>query len=188
MKCTRCNKNNTSKIDQDGRYIYCLDCNFTFKTAVVVKTGTVEFPTSKFLDDVKKMELASPQERAILEAGLTGEFMEQWFEGFKAGQMASIVHARKYYDGKNRDDNKGSDSSAGGETGGHRAPNGTSGQHGEASVDGNETTGNSEAVRRVTEDINGLKVTYTGTLSEPLIQAIAEMAELIATQITINKE
>jgi len=187
MKCIKCGSTNTSPIDKDGKYVYCLGCNHSFKLGVVSATSDMKFSGVPASEGILDKLTLQPQDRAMLQTHIAGEFMTQWFDGFKAGQMASIVHARKYYDGKNRDDSAGSDTSSSRETGGDRVPDGSSRQHGEAGIDGSKATGNPKATGRITETVNGVRVVSNESLSESFMAAIAELTSTFpVTEITIT--
>jgi len=107
MKCPRCSQSkDVTRVDSDGKYHLCIKCNFSWATGKETeeKAADVNFrglPTSQqFVEAFAKIENLDPVIKSAMEAQLTGLLMEQWIEGMKAGQLASIVHAKEYYKDK----------------------------------------------------------------------------------------
>jgi len=108
MECPRCKSKKIQPISRpsDNKH-YCVDCNYAWDTTQSAKEakGTLDFSgaitAKKIFDILTKDQDLTPEFRAALETQITSIIFEQWFEGFKAGQMASILYAREFY-GKNR--------------------------------------------------------------------------------------
>jgi hypothetical protein len=140
---------------------YCVDCNYSWDASHKGNEpkGTMNFTgavtAKKVFEVLTKGQDFSPEFRAALETQIVGIIFEQWFEGFKAGQMASILYAREHY-GKDRNGSEGttlpSDEGTG-ETGK---------QNPSSAKDGKEGRGRS-GQRRRPEDV-GVKEHYYPTV------------------------
>lgn len=115
MKCPKCNSQKTQPVTDDNLRFYCVDCNYIWKkeNGANESSGTLSFegiPKAKQIyEALTKGQEFTPEFRAAMEAQITGLLLDQWFEGMKAGSMASILYAKEYY-GKNRDDSEGATS------------------------------------------------------------------------------
>ena len=109
MVCPKCKSKKVQPITDDKKRFYCVDCNYSWKFENENKEpkGNLIFngiPTAKQLFmALTKGQVFTPELRAALESQITALLLDQWFEGFKAGQMASILYAKEYY-GKNRNE------------------------------------------------------------------------------------
>jgi len=113
MKCPKCNSEKIVPINQDEQYLYCPSCNHSWKEGKekqsLEEKGTLDFkgvPAAKEIFEFLTGENSNmtPEMRSALETQLVGVIFEQWFQGFKAGQLANIVHVRSYYDGETRNE------------------------------------------------------------------------------------
>ena len=100
MTCPKCGSPKTQPISEI--HFYCVNCNHTWSTNNKEEPkGTLDFTgavTAKRIFEVlTKDQEFTPEFRAALETQITAIIFEQWFEGFKAGQMASILYAREHY-------------------------------------------------------------------------------------------
>jgi len=113
MKCPKCETPGMKLQPGTKKYYYCSGCNYAF--SVDEKYNAKEFelnfeglaPVKSILDFIAGVAELNPVTRSIIETQMTAALFEQWFEGMKAGQLASIVYAKEFYnDGKNRDESR----------------------------------------------------------------------------------
>lgn len=107
MMCPQCSKaDDVSRIDTEGKFHFCLKCNYTWAisekgTKKENKKSDMSFRglpvAQQFLQNLCKIERLPPEIKASMEAQLTTLLMEQWVDGMRAGQVASIVHAMDHY-------------------------------------------------------------------------------------------
>lgn len=116
MKCPSCKSPRVQQITDDGLRLYCVDCNHAWKkeTPTENPSGEMSFngvPAAKqIFEALTKGQNLTPEFRAALESQITAILLDQWFNGFKAGQMASILYAKEHY-GKDRNDTSATTSS-----------------------------------------------------------------------------
>lgn len=107
MVCPKCKSENIQPISETPGKYYCVACNYAwdFKNEDKEPQGTLNFtgvvPAERLFDVMVKEQDISPELRAALKTQFIGILFENWFEGLKAGQMLSILHAKEYY-GKDR--------------------------------------------------------------------------------------
>ena len=181
MNCPKCNATEIVAMSDDGKHLYCPKCNHAWKKGNEnAETGTLDFQgvaTAKKVFDVLTggRDDMSPELRTALETQMTGIIFEQWFEGFKAGQMANIVYVRDYYgNGKAR-------SKSNSTTGQHEE--GTSGtgeqvSNGENRSSGEPNSGSSASNQRVRENVGGVNLEYFQHIKVPE-NIYAEVAEIV---------
>lgn len=181
MICPKCKSKIVQPITEDKQKFYCVDCNYSWKKENSDKEpeGTLEFngiPAARQIFEVlTKGQEFTPEFRAALESQVTALLLDQWFEGMKAGQMASILYAKEHY-GKGRDEPKGTactcktKSQGDGRVGQNRRTRRSQ----DTSNPGNE--GLSPTIR---ERVNGGELTYPRNLKLPenMLQQVALMIE-----------
>ena len=113
-KCPNCNSVTIPADDKDNpNHVYCPGCNTMFKMSDgKLKKDTREASLDfsgvndifKIVDNIyRNSEDISLEEKSVVTAQLTATIYEQWFEGFKAGQLAtSMFYRGDQNDGKNR--------------------------------------------------------------------------------------
>jgi hypothetical protein len=105
MDCPKCKSKKIQNISQHK--FYCVNCNYAWDSSNGANetSGKLDFSgaitAKKIFEVLTKDQDLTPEFRAALETQITSIIFEQWFEGFKAGQMASILYAREFY-GKDR--------------------------------------------------------------------------------------
>lgn len=116
-KCPSCGFSKAQPIDEKASKFFCPKCNHAWAKGEESKEtqGSMDFqgvPQAKQLIDMVSQNLDMPAAmKSAFVAQLTGTFFEQWFEGFKAGLLADIVHKGEMYDnGKTRTGSESSDS------------------------------------------------------------------------------
>lgn len=188
MNCPKCNNSTAVPIDQSAKFMYCPSCNHSWavgkeQESLQGESGSFEFsgiPTAKRVFDVLTGGRAdmTPEMRSALETQMVAIIFEQWFEGFKAGQLANIVYVRGYYDGKTRSE---STSSTGEST------NGTSevdakASVGENGIGGNENSRTTERYQTVRERVGGVDFLYPKHIKVPenVLQHAAELSEKLS--------
>ena len=110
MKCPGCGSDKIQPINKDKTHFYCTECNAGFQEgAKKVEHGHLEFAGVDASQRIFEMLTGdrkdmTPEMKAALETQMTGIIFEQWFEGFKAGQLANIAYVKGYYNdnGKTR--------------------------------------------------------------------------------------
>lgn len=116
--CPKCGFQHPQPITKDELKIYCPKCKHVWqkgKEAESLKeSGSMEFngvmQAKQMLAIISKDNSISHELKSAFLAQLTSAFFEQWFEGFKAGLIADIVHQKDTVDhqketqddGKNR--------------------------------------------------------------------------------------
>lgn len=179
MICPKCRSQKTQHIDHGKNAFLCIECNYSWKPENGAKEpkGNLSFngiPEAKqIFEALTKGQDFTPEFRAALETQITAILFDQWFNGMKTGQMASILYAKEHY-GKNRDDSTGTDSSCGGRTSGTQRP----GQ--DRRVRREQDTANpgaKEISQTVTERVNGGVLKYPRGLRIPdnMFTEIAKM-------------
>ena len=104
-----------------------------------------------------------PTTRILIESQLTGIVFDQWFTGFKAGQLASIVHAREFY-GKSRNELGGTDSSREERT---RATSGVGKNSIRSRSDDSSRSGIACRPDTIRERVSGIELTRPSDVSVP---------------------
>jgi hypothetical protein len=170
----------------DGKYLYCPSCNHSWekgKEEVSLQggDGTLEFSgvsTAKRVFDVLTggRDDMTPELRSALETQLTGIIFEQWFEGFKAGQLANIVYVKEYYNdnGKTRSKSTGTTGVNEDGTGGNSEPI----SKGKDSSNEYKGGGAGSSNQRVRENVGGVSLEYPQHIRVPE-NIYAEVAELV---------
>jgi len=111
MHCPMCRYVAPQEITNNGDKYYCIKCNYSWSVENECKEpkGDLSFsgiPLAKELFKLlTKDQEISPEMRAALESQMSAVIFDQWFEGFKAGQMASILYAKEHY-GKDRNESR----------------------------------------------------------------------------------
>lgn len=106
--CPKCKSEKVQIISKSSTKYYCVSCNYAwdYKNKIGEPEGSLDFSgaisAKRIFDVLTKGQDFTPEFRAALETQITSVIFEQWFEGFKAGQMASILYAKEFY-GKDRD-------------------------------------------------------------------------------------
>ena len=93
----------------DPKYLYCPECNHSMKAnETETKDASLSFEgvtdAMSIVNAIyKDTDSASLEEKSVVTSQISSSMYEQWFEGFKAGQLAtSLFHRRNSNDGKNR--------------------------------------------------------------------------------------
>lgn len=179
MICPKCASTNVQPITDDRERLYCVDCNFAWKNinGVAEPKGTLSFdgvPKAQELFKIlTKGQEFTPEFRSALESQLVAMLLDQWFDGFKGGQMASILYARGSY-GKNRNECTGTVEAGKERTGGANKI-GKSREIRRREDPANPRA--SENSPTITERVNGGTITYPRHLKLPgnMCGAIAQM-------------
>ena len=94
--------------EENPNHLYCPDCDTSYKKNDTKKiTGSMDFSgvlnATQIVQNIYSNDPeASLEEKAVVTAQITGLTQEQWFEGFKAGQLATaLFHRSNSHDGKN---------------------------------------------------------------------------------------
>jgi hypothetical protein len=108
MVCPKCKSEKTQIISNTSTKFYCVNCNHSWDTQNKIEPkGTLDFSgvisAKRIFEVLTKGQEFTPEFRAALETQITAIIFDQWFSGFKAGQMASILYSKEFY-GKNRDE------------------------------------------------------------------------------------
>lgn len=169
MNCPKCENQKTQPITKDGSKRYCPDCNHSWDIdSRKNKEGSVDFSAvpdaKKFIDALIKDQEISPEIRAVIETQLISMLMDQWFDGFKGGQLASIVYARSHYDnGKTRSKS----TSATGKHEGRPESSGSQASNGEDGSSEQPDHGSSSGDKRSRERVSGIDFFYPRHVKVP---------------------
>ena len=94
--------------EENPNHLYCPDCDTSYKKDDTKKvSGSMDFSgvlnATQIVQNVYNNDPeATLEEKAVVTAQITGLTQEQWFEGFKAGQLATaLFHRSNSHDGKN---------------------------------------------------------------------------------------
>lgn len=109
MNCIKCGFSKVQPIDEKKSKMYCPKCNHAWAVGKegLDTQGSVDFQgvsqAKNLVDMMSANAKLPPAMKSAFVAQLSGAFFEQWFEGFKAGLLADIVHKGEMYDdGKTR--------------------------------------------------------------------------------------
>lgn len=197
MICPKCKSKNVKPITDDKKRLYCVTCNYSWKPENGDKEpeGTLSFngiPTAKQIFDVlTRGQTFSPELRAALESQVTALLLDQWFEGMKAGQIASILYAKEYYmkqcqegdiNGKDRNDNGRADQTCPSRI---RNPNRVGENRRSRRAEDTANPRSAEYNHSITERINGYCLKYSRGLKVPenLYLQIAQLADVLPSCI-----
>ena len=189
MSCPKCQSTNAVPIDQSAKFMYCPSCNHSWavgkeQESLNGESGSFEFsgiPTAKRVFDVLtggRVDM-TPEMRSALETQMVAIIFEQWFEGFKAGQLANIVYVRDYYgNGKARSESASSN-------GEHQTGTSSSGEqtsNGEDGSSGNQNQRTQERYQTVRERVGGVDFVYPKHIMVPenVLQHAAELSEKLS--------
>lgn len=113
IKCPKCQFENPQPLtDQKDRY-YCPKCKHVWiigkEDQSLKEKGSLDFkgvmPAKELVEMMSKNLKLTPEMKSALVAQFSGSLFEQWYEGFKTGLLADIVHKRDIYDhGKTRNE------------------------------------------------------------------------------------
>lgn len=187
MTCPKCKSQKVQPVTSDGNRLYCVDCNYAWKK----ENGKNEhegnlnfegFPKARqIFDALTKGQSFTPEFRAALESQISAIILDQWFEGFKAGQMASILYAKEHY-GKDRNDSLGTTNSRGGRTAETTSP-GKNSKRKRIEDPANPRTARPDFT--VKERVNGIIVEHPGNVRCPdnMFEEIAKVSEKLDMKI-----
>jgi hypothetical protein len=106
MPCPKCGSKAITPVSADSIRMYCSSCKHTWHKGKEQenKEGTLHFegiPNAKFIMDlVLQNQTIDVANRAMIVAQITTTLYDQWFEGFKVGLLADIVHQKDLEHGK----------------------------------------------------------------------------------------
>jgi len=170
MNCPGCKSEDLQPINKEETHFYCTNCNNGFqKGAKEIADGSLNFEgvvTAQKIFDVLTGERddMSPELKSALETQMTGLIFEQWFEGFKAGQLANIAYTRNYYDnGKTRSKSDSTTDKHG--NGAEHTTSKASHREDSSSRDSDPKSNSSDS--RVKELVAGVKFTYPKHIKVP---------------------
>ena len=106
--CPKCNSEDHQTLSEDGDRRYCTSCKHVWSVGGKKKyEETVDFKGAA--DAQKLVKLISDnldlskEIRATLMAQFMNAVYESWYDGFKAGLIADIIHDKELTHGKSRD-------------------------------------------------------------------------------------
>ena len=180
--CPECNSTKLQPINKEGTHLYCTDCNSAFKEgAQKVEQGSLGF--NGVVTAQKVFEILTggrddmtPEMRSALETQMTGIIFEQWFEGFKAGQLANILYVKEYYNDNGKTRSKSTST-----TGQHEGRTETTGGKSSDSENSSGRESNSQPQsgnQRIRELVGGVQLEYPQHIKVPE-NVYAEVAELV---------
>lgn len=151
-------------------YLYCPECDTSFKPTDTKKVdGSMDFSgaisATQIVQNIYRNDIeASLEEKAVVTSQITGLTQEQWFEGFKAGQLATaLFHRSKENDGENGTKSERS-------SGEHKTGTRDVGKNvsvGKNSVSESSDPGAERRPRRIKEIVSGVEFFYASHLKVP---------------------
>ena len=109
--CPKCKASNPQPVDDKNTRFYCPSCKHVWmkgkEQESLKNMGSIKFdgimPAKQLVDMISKNTDIPLEAQSAFVAQFTGSLFEQWYEGFKAGLLADIVHERsKNGNGKTR--------------------------------------------------------------------------------------
>jgi len=179
MKCPKCKTPSSEPVTKNGNKWYCPKCNYAWDKQSPDKKGTLKFDgvvqAEVLVNAFTKGQNVSPEIKTAMLAQITGGYLDQWFEGFKCGTLATLIHKRENDDnGKTRSE-----------------PRSSAGKHREGTqADSKEELGRKDSVgqqpgegavkgvRRIKERIADINVVRPQTIT-PTENQYARIAEVL---------
>lgn len=184
-KCPKCQFHAPQPITDKKDRFYCPKCKNVWvigkEKESLEDSGSLEFngimPAKKLIEMVSKNAKLPAEAKAAFLAQFTGAMFEQWYEGFKSGLIADIIHQKDLHDnGKTRTEQGDADRE-------HRTGNSETGnQDDENSIGGQPVGATPESFSRVKEQLAGVELTRPSNI-QPTDAQYEGLAKLISTCI-----
>lgn len=193
VHCQKCNLQKATLLMEPKEGIkryYCTSCKHTWsegdqkKKVEEVSLGGVE-EVDRLIASIGESLKLSTEIKATLVAQFTSVCLDKWYEGFKAGLMAQIVHEKEkeHDNGKNRNEHGSSNKE-------HRDGDRSAGkQNGEDRLGVSSTGVPSTSINRVKEKISGVELIRPSslTLTESQYVEVAQIIEQFGGKDTVKR-
>lgn len=191
--CPNCKHNQPQPISDDNQRYYCPSCKHVWMVGQEKESlenkGSMQFngimPAKQLVDMISKNANLPMEAQAAFVAQFTGSLFEQWYEGFKAGLLADIVHERSQHgNGETRSQQSSSD---------RIDPNGdrhSGEQHEQDSSAKPQAGGTSKSFDRVKERVGGVEIIRPAklALTDNQYEKVAEAVQHFNKESVSNVE